>query len=146
MIRRALLAVAVRRDTGELRPWALVLLALRRRQRAWWYQLALPRLLHARARWRRWCRVSRLGRLLCWPFPPWLLALVQYLGLVAVIAAALALLLLAERLYCAHAVGPPACEDRCLRRARRVGSLPPAALAVLRRECFPWPWEVEHGR
>ena len=74
-MRRLLLALAVHRATGELRPWALALLARRRRWRAWWYQRGLPRLIRARALLRRWCRRARLGRVLCWPLPAPLLAL-----------------------------------------------------------------------
>jgi hypothetical protein len=101
----------------------------------WWYQLTLPRLIAARAKARHWTRRSRLGRLLCAPLPAAALALAQYLGMVAGVAALLALLRLAELAHCARGAWWPACDLRCMDRQ------PPALRAELARRCWPLPWE-----
>lgn len=106
MIRRVLAALAVRLDTGELRPWAATLLGARRRGRACWQQIIRPRLIRVRARWQRWCRHTRAGRLLCGPLPAPVLLLAHYALAVLVATVGLAAVHLVGLIYCRGAPDP----------------------------------------
>ena len=129
MIRRALLRLIARPDTGELRPWALVLFAWRRRARAWWYRRGLPRLIRVRALARDWCRRSPPGRLLCRVLPRLALAV---LGALALPAVGLALLLAWVAWGRWHCLADP-CAWECRRLA-----LADPLIAAARARC-PWP-------
>ena len=118
--------------TGELRPWAVTLLAARRRLWRWWYFRALPRAIGARAQLRYWCGASPIGCALTTPMPPVLaniaLAALSWLASVALLCA----LALVSQYHCERF---PCSSWECRKWLAESGRIDWAAYRALGKSC-----------